>query len=401
MIRRLEVKGLNNRLDGEFEFNEDLNIFTGPNGSGKTTLLKLIWYFISGHLRQIVDEIPFSYLSIEADGFSLTMNRHKPEELRLGFDFSSNRSSEGGEENIKIDPEIGTIEQINIDKVNKLEKRIAESGKGSLFFPSFRRIEGGFSIGSRSLAHSEDAMELRSFNPTTERLLTAITQLSDDMSTERHRFIVSVSTMDIIKLLPEKYVGIYQEINNLQSQALANISREIQKNPDKDKVGEIPKSASALLDAIQQVDKETEQLRKPISVLSELTRKILQYDAILVTEKLVFGETDDGITFGKKRNDLAIGEINNVISSDKLSSGEKQMLSFLCYNAFNKNTSIFIDEPELSLHIDWQRILLPTLLDQGTGNQFFIATHSPFIFSGYQHKEILLGENGGDIGKEI
>ena len=66
------------------------------------------------------------------------------------------------------------------------------------------------------------------------------------------------------------------------------------------------------------------------------------------------------------------------------------MLSFLCYNAFNDKTSIFIDEPELSLHIDWQRLFLPTLLDQSTGNQFFIATHSPFIFSGYQHKEIPL-----------
>ena len=61
MIQYLEVKGLNNRLDGEFEFNEDLNIFTGANGSGKTTLLKLIWYLISGHLEQILAEIPFSF----------------------------------------------------------------------------------------------------------------------------------------------------------------------------------------------------------------------------------------------------------------------------------------------------------------------------------------------------
>ena len=125
-------------------------------------------------------------------------------------------------------------------------------------------------------------------------------------------------------------------------------------------------------------------------MLSELTRKILRYNAIQIVEKLVLGETTDGITFGEGRDDIAIGEINEAISSDKLSSGEKQMLSFLCYNAFYKDTAIFIDEPELSLHVDWQRLLLPTLLDQSTGNQFFIATHSPFIFSGYQHKEIPL-----------
>ena len=31
MIRKLEVKGLNNRLDGAWEFNEDLNVITGRN----------------------------------------------------------------------------------------------------------------------------------------------------------------------------------------------------------------------------------------------------------------------------------------------------------------------------------------------------------------------------------
>lgn len=390
MIRYLKVKGLNKRLDDEFKFNEDLNIFTGANGSGKTTLLKLLWYLISGHLKQIFYEIPFSYFSIKSDMFSLVMDQHKPEELMLDFEFSNHSFSEGGGHVIKIDPETGTIDQKDVDKINKLEKRIAESSKGSLFFPTFRRIEGGFSIGSRSSAHTEGAAGLRLFSSTTEKLLTALSQLSDDMSTERHKFIVSISTMDIIKLLPEKYVDIYQEISTLQSQVLTNISREIQKNPDKDKISEIPESASSVLDAIQKVDKETEQMKKPLSVLSELTRKILRYNAILVTEKLVLGEKSDGTVFKEGSEDITIEEINNAISSDKLSSGEKQMLSFLCYNAFSENTPIFIDEPELSLHIDWQRLLLPTLLDQSTGNQFFIATHSPFIFTGYQHKEIPL-----------
>lgn len=399
MIRRLEVKGLNNRLDGEFEFNEDLNIFTGPNGSGKTTLLKLIWYFISGHLKQILYEIPFSYLSIEFDPFSIVMDRQTPEELRLGFNFSSNRSREGGEQNIKIDPETRTIEEKNIKYVNQLEKRIAESSNESLFFPTFRRIEGGFSIGSRSSVDTEDAAGLRLLSSTTERLLTALSQLSEDMSSERHKFIVSVSTMDIIKILPEKYVNIYQEISNLQSQVLGKISKEIQSNPDRDKVGEIPKNASALLEAIQKVDKETEQLRKPFSVLSELTRKILRYNAILITEKLTLGEKTDDLAFGEESDDIAIGEINDAISSDKLSSGEKQMLSYLCYNAFYRDTAIFIDEPELSLHVDWQRILLPTLLEQATNNQFFIATHSPFIYTLYPDKEFMLSDTRGYQGE--
>lgn len=398
MIRSLEVKGLNNRDDGNFNFHfhEDLNIFTGANGSGKTTLLKLIWYLISGHLKQILYEIPFTYLSIETEPFSIVMDRQNPEGLKLRFSYSSNTYSEGGGRSIKIDPETNTIEQKDIDNVNKFEKRIAESSNGSLFFPTFRRIEGGFSIGSRSSADTEDAAGLSLLSSTTERLLTALSQLSDDMSTERHKFIASVSTMDIVKLLPEKFVDIYQEISTLQSQVLTNISREIQRNPDKDKISEIPESASSVLDAIQKVDKETEQMKKPISVLSELTRKIFRYNAILVTEKLVLGEKNGGSAFGEGSEDITIEKINDAISSDKLSSGEKQMLSYLCYNAFYKDTAIFIDEPELSLHVDWQRRLFPTLLEQGENNQFFVATHSPFIYTKYSDKEFLLDEDRGE-----
>ena len=73
MIRKLEVKGLNNRVDGAWEFNKDLNIITGRNGSGKTTLLKLIWYLISGNIGQVISDIPFQSVSIETDSFSLSI----------------------------------------------------------------------------------------------------------------------------------------------------------------------------------------------------------------------------------------------------------------------------------------------------------------------------------------
>lgn len=73
------------------------------------------------------------------------------------------------------------------------------------------------------------------------------------------------------------------------------------------------------------------------------------------------------------------------------------MLSFLCYNAFSEETVVFIDEPELSLHVDWQRLLFPTLLKQGQKNQFFVATHSPFIYSKYPDKEFMLDDYRGGV----
>ena len=140
-------------------------------------------------------------------------------------------------------------------------------------------------------------------------------------------------------------------------------------------------------------------MSKPFSVLSELSRKILRYDAIRVTGWSGHGETTDGITLGEDRDGITVGEAKNAISSDKLSSGEKQMLSFLCYNAFSENTPIFIDEPELSLHVDWQGLLLPTLLEQATTNQLFVATHSPFIYTMYPDKEFMLDDTRGYQGE--
>lgn len=398
MIRYLKVKGLNKRFDGEFEFNEDLNVITGANGSGKTTILKLLWYLISGHLKQILAEIPFHSIAIQTDLFFFSMERVKtdkvtaesvePDEVIFDCRFGKEESTY---EPIAIDAETGRVNRTDMDRVNSLEKRIARATKRSLFFPTFRRIEGGFSESSD--AEGSDVRVLS----VPEMLQASMFRLSDEVSINGHKFIASISTEDLGELLTQKYVDIYQEISTRQSQVLEEISKEIQHNPDKDKAPEIPQDPSVVLDAIQKVNKEREQLSKPFSVLSELSQKILQYDAIHVPGRVVHGETTAGITLEEEGDRITAGKAKDAISSDKLSSGEKQMLSFLCYNAFNQGMAVFIDEPELSLHIDWQRLLFPTLLKQGQKNQFFVATHSPFIYSKYPDKEFMLDDDRGGV----
>ena len=390
MIQSLTVKELNHRLSGEFEFHEDLNIFTGPNGSCKTTLLKLIWYLISGHLQQILIEIPFRTISIQTDLFDFSMKRVGPGRVILDCRFGEDVVMD---EFIVIDAETGKIAQKDADRINSLEKQIARTTERSLFFPTFRRIEGGFS----SITTDADDPAMRFLPSTPEMLQVSMLRFSDEVSINEHKFVVSISTEDLRELLTQKYADIYEEISSRQSQVLENISKEIQNNPDKDSTPEIRQDASAVLDAIQKVNAEREQLSKPFSVLSELSRKILRYDAIRVTGQVVGGETNQGITLGEGSDGITVGEAKEAISSDKLSSGEKQMLSFLCYNAFTEGMAIFIDEPELSLHVDWQRRLLPTLLKQEQRNQFFVATHSPFIYTKYTDKEFMLDDDRGGV----
>tara|TARA_R110000764_G_scaffold56626_1_gene123315 strand:+ start:48 stop:1610 length:1563 start_codon:yes stop_codon:yes gene_type:complete len=69
------------------------------------------------------------------------------------------------------------------------------------------------------------------------------------------------------------------------------------------------------------------------------------------------------------------------ISLDALSSGEKQMISlFAKLYLYQKPKIVLIDEPELSLSIDWQRHILLDIVNAPLCRQVVAITHSPFVF---------------------
>lgn len=71
-----------------------------------------------------------------------------------------------------------------------------------------------------------------------------------------------------------------------------------------------------------------------------------------------------------------------------LSSGERQILTML-YSASRNNTAngpFLIDEPELSLHVDWQRIVLREIGRQSPGRQIIACTHSPEVGADHMHQ---------------
>lgn len=74
-----------------------------------------------------------------------------------------------------------------------------------------------------------------------------------------------------------------------------------------------------------------------------------------------------------------------------LSSGERQIVT-LIYATTKMSTQevVLIDEPEISLHIDWQRILLEKMLEQIGDRQIIVCTHSPSIGANYLHNMIEL-----------
>lgn len=71
------------------------------------------------------------------------------------------------------------------------------------------------------------------------------------------------------------------------------------------------------------------------------------------------------------------------IPPEALSSGERQLLimfSHLFFNSFGDKSNVFvIDEPEVSLHLRWQEILLGKMVESSPRAQIIVATHSPEI----------------------
>ena len=72
---------------------------------------------------------------------------------------------------------------------------------------------------------------------------------------------------------------------------------------------------------------------------------------------------------------------------DTLSSGERQVAG-LIYSASRMahGNVVLVDEPELSLHIDWQRAIIKAMVEQLPSKQLIVCTHSPVIGAEYGDK---------------
>jgi predicted ATPase len=94
--------------------------------------------------------------------------------------------------------------------------------------------------------------------------------------------------------------------------------------------------------------------------------------------------TDDKkLTFSNnyKFLEVEIPESERHLSITTLSAGEKQIISLFSYLLANPaHTFVIIDEPELSLSMNWQEMLMDDIADFKV-NGIFAATHSPFIVS--------------------
>ncbi len=66
---------------------------------------------------------------------------------------------------------------------------------------------------------------------------------------------------------------------------------------------------------------------------------------------------------------------------ESLSSGEKHLLRILTEALRIDNGALIVDEPEISMHVDWQKALIASLHSLNPNLQIIAATHSPEIMA--------------------
>lgn len=95
-----------------------------------------------------------------------------------------------------------------------------------------------------------------------------------------------------------------------------------------------------------------------------------------------------------------IDENNKNLKLTQLSSGEKQEIVLFYDLIFGtqKDVLLLIDEPEISLHITWQKKFMDDLLRiiSYKGFNVIVATHSPQIINNHWDRQIDLGELYGE-----
>ena len=93
----------------------------------------------------------------------------------------------------------------------------------------------------------------------------------------------------------------------------------------------------------------------------------------------LFYETGKRIV--RTENEIRFTQIGEVLKPYQLSSGEKQMLAILLTVLVedDQHYVLFMDEPEVSLHIEWQKRLIDLILELNPNVQIILTTHSPAV----------------------
>lgn len=430
MLESIKIK----KLFGLFDYHitldtsENITILTGPNGYGKTTILNIIYHFFNQQFSY------FQKLNFESINFEFSENKR--------MELTKKEKKAILTNNTAIFPRVYTDIHINFfDSEKKIGTFIYDSELRELIanelknFFSLRQIEEDLWINTRtnekislnnflnlykeqfsehflSLIKKKQSEEknnpiiifLNSLNIyliKEQRLLHKI--FGRDKEEDTFLNTIELYAEELKKLIEEKQLEAYQITQKLDSsfpKRLIETKTVIDEATFKERFAKLKNKQSKLqqfgITTVEQEipDYNTESAKvlsvylndseEKLSVYHDLLTKIDLFVSIISQKDFAFKtlQISSGKGFSFYQNKTL-----QPLSLTDLSSGEQHEVVLLYELLFKTapNTLILIDEPEISLHVIWQKAFIDDLkkIAKLKKISFLVSTHSPQIINNY------------------
>ncbi len=287
-VKKFEVTGLfgqPGKVGGDL--NKDLNVLTGRNGAGKTSFLKLMWYIMSGNILIALQEVPFNKCELETDFYNCVLHRLGPPTCRVEF--------QSDEKTITFDDYEDEVNNVYFNAEDGANTELMEYGS-SLFLPTFRRIEGGFTLTSkRRPIRQSSGIVPRQRSDIEEALI----DLARKLSNKKHIFVSSISTTDVETLLLRRFGDYSQEYNDLQQSMSDEIIGTIKQYKVSKESNWTPQSSDVLLDEIrakiEAMEGRRSEVMAPIDTVRATVEQLIKHTGIKIGTRLSFGDAARGV----------------------------------------------------------------------------------------------------------
>jgi len=304
------------------------------------------------------------------------------EKLKAKINFGANFN----EESKIIEEAMSGYEVIYLPTYRRVEKNF-DKNRALLAkrHPSRRNIakklhHDGISYGLRDVEEtlSEMTLEIERLSSTGYRTLSAkmlddLIRLGDSNFEFANNDLPSIDDLERFLNRVENPQHTYSITGPLESKKKENsLIRKLKHLYDEDKVKETG-YLNYFLSKLNIVIQETKEQEYKIEQFVEICNKYLTSSG-----------DSKSLRFDPSKLEVIVNDdfTGSRISLNDLSSGEKQVISLMAilYLGSDENKIILIDEPELSLSLKWQKMLLPDIDKAKKVNQVVAITHSPFIF---------------------
>jgi ABC-type lipoprotein export system ATPase subunit len=441
-IKKYSITGLFKIHNVEIPFGDNVKILIGENGLGKTTILNSLYFLLTKKWHKLV-RIPFESIELVFDNNSVIYctksqleafliddkRQRKRGNINIINQLSDLIDLDELKQSVIKDNNINHQDILNYLVKNKINNKVAaptgllveniirfltddfvlifeqinkildeELDTTILYFPTYRRVEEELqNLGQLREVKKLDTLHLGLFEEDESKEIQIIEEETliqfgmQDVENRIKRVLAQINDSSLngfTKATAEILSQMLKGFPEVTESALLNLNKEdiaIILNRVKGNLSELDrqnilgivdsKHLSAKKDLVFFLNKLIEIYNQQKELDNSIKNFVGVCNKYLEDKEIIFNESLVSVDIVRKATQQSV-------KFNQLSSGEKQVVSLFSkiYLENYENITVLFDEPELSLSIEWQKMLLPDILNSQKCKLLLAVTHSPFIF---------------------